>query len=495
MINHARQSRQSRFQEWENVVLSTGLNPVQKGSWWYFGGHQRPLDQGFKLHVSATLNNACAVFIACLPVLKRSGVHFKTVHNLGVLTQLNTGLLHGYSQIGKFITVYPESPEEAVALAGQLDEATRQFEVPAVPYDLKYRLGSAVHYRYGAFEEKEMIDDQGQKVLAIVDPDGHLVPDSRGPNGAIPHWVKNPFPLLPKQNQVPPFGTELLVYEVLSQRGKGGVYRAIELRNDVPRECILKEGRYLGEQDWNGSDGRASILKEAKVLKQLEQTGVDCPKLYWTFEAERNSYLVMEKLEGECLAHRLSNPRRKLPLPFALRVAWNLSRLMESIHDAGWVWRDCKPLNLMMTSDGSLRPIDFEGAVPTAEPTSVPYGTASYVPPDVYLRMYAEYDERIEVADVTSNLPQDLYALGATLYQIFTSHIEIIEKRPIVEGVGHLKFPPLRSKRRKVPREVVQIVDRLMSHDPQERPSAREVSRQLAMLLETTRPLAEAVLA
>src|SRR5712691_9903777 len=63
--------------------------------------------QGWKLHISAGLSSAEAVLNSVMPVLYTERVHFKTVASLEQLLRLNQGVA-GLSQVGKFITVYPD---------------------------------------------------------------------------------------------------------------------------------------------------------------------------------------------------------------------------------------------------------------------------------------------------------------------------------------------------------------------------------------------------
>src|SRR5690242_10495664 len=75
--------------------------------WVIFHRSSLSLEQGWKLHVSATIVSAVLVLDRVFPILIKEGVQFKVAANLRVLSDLNEGLA-GLSQIGKFITVYPQ---------------------------------------------------------------------------------------------------------------------------------------------------------------------------------------------------------------------------------------------------------------------------------------------------------------------------------------------------------------------------------------------------
>jgi hypothetical protein len=80
--------------------------------------------QGWKLHVTSDVASSALVLSRVLPVLLEGNATFKVIRTPAALARLNGGL-HGLSQIGKFITVYPVDDRQAVDLATALDVATR----------------------------------------------------------------------------------------------------------------------------------------------------------------------------------------------------------------------------------------------------------------------------------------------------------------------------------------------------------------------------------
>ena len=116
---------------------------------WRFSrrANRQDLAQGWKLHVSATTRSACNVLRIVAPYLQRKGVLFKAPWSLRDLLRLNAGLDGNFSQVGKFITVYPPSVGAAVEIAGHVHSLTAGFAAPAVPYDERLRNGSCVYYR------------------------------------------------------------------------------------------------------------------------------------------------------------------------------------------------------------------------------------------------------------------------------------------------------------------------------------------------------------
>lgn len=419
-------------------------------------------EQGWKLHVSATALNATRVLARVAPPLSELGVSFKAPASLQEVRRLNSGIHYAYSQVGKIITVYPQSDEEAVELARRLHELTRRAHAPSVPFDLRYRHGSNVYYRYGAFGSCEMESPTGGHVPAIRDPRGELTPDVRESGRAGPEWAEDPFikrrPARAKPTPAGPLGTTLRVFRALSQRGKGGVYQALDLSAQPPRLCLLKEGRRWGEVSWDGRDGYRRVRHEERVLGQLRARGVDVPRVYSSFETDGNYYCVTEFIDGETLQSYLFRRQRRLPVARVLRHAAQLARFIAQIHDAGWVWRDCKPANLIVTSRGELRPLDFEGACPLGGHDPSPWVTPAFAPP----REGARDRTRPCVYD-------DLYALGAITYLLLTGRMP----------EGSPATTPIRKLRRDAPPEVCALVEGLLDSRAQTPPGAGEVARRL----------------
>lgn len=423
---------------------------------------QEDPSQGWKLHISATVLSAGRVLAKVAPLLRQQKILFKAPRTLENLEQLNSGL-YGFSQIGKFITVYPPNAADAVSLAQRLHRLTRRFPAPIVPYDIRYKSSGSVYYRYGAFDYVEIENSNGTRTPVIKDARGNPVADRREDGSAVPPWVINPFPP-PKRDHVGISNNDFLrtkirAFDALSQRGKGGVYRAIDTSVRPVRLCILKEGRKHGETGWDGRDGYLRLKREERALAILRQNGVRVPRLYSSFHIEGDYYLAMEFLAGENLHLLLMKRRKGLPAAQALRYALQLARIMRRIHAAGWVWRDCKPLNIIVSPKGVLRPLDFEGACRVERPDASLWATAGYLSPQ----------SSKHAASRSSAIAEDLYALGVTLHQMFSGQIS-----------GAAPHAPLDQIKRKIPRAACEIVTALLNPDPLKRPPACLVAKTLA---------------
>jgi serine/threonine protein kinase len=405
---------------------------------------------GWKLHVSATILNAPKILERIVPLLIRTGVQFKAPRSLSDVAALNAGMRQAYTQVGKVITVYPRSDKQAVQLASRLHQLTRRFNAPAVPFDLQFCDASNVYYRYGAFK-KMRIEHQGSYVLAVSSGNGDLTPDDRrDPN---PDRLPDPFAAVrTKSSRRKTTANAVDGFHVLGalvQRGKGGVYQAIDMHANPPRLCLLKEGRRHGEVSLDGRDGAWRVRHEQRVLALLKRRRVRVPNVYASFVMDANYYLAMEFIDGESLHEILLRQQRRLSVANIISLGSQLSKFLAQLHAAGWVWRDCKPKNLIISRAGELVPIDFEGASEIDNPDSSRWGTPGFVPSK------SPKDLRQAVID------DDLFGLGATLYLLITGHVFDPQQPNAI-----VKFRP------QIPRELVRLVESLLNETGASRPTA-----------------------
>jgi hypothetical protein len=425
-------------------ILCEHYLPVKiENSIWRLNRNKKPHEpsQGWKLHISATVREACDLFERVAPFLISEDVQFKAPKSLEKLSHLNCGLLYGYHQVGKFITVYPSTERQAVEIARQLHGLTKDFFAISVPFDEQYLPDSSVFYRYGAFSTVEMTDAEGRKFPAIQNPAGELVPDDRFQ--AVPEWLSNPF-----QNNgesfessfaETPLGTTYMVFRAITQRGKGGTYEAFDFSGDAPRLCIVKEGRRNGELSWNGQDGYFLVKNEFEVLSVLKKTYEAVPRVFSSFEVHGNFYFAMEYVKGKSLNDIMRSRRRRFSVKQVLKFALDITRVIGRIHQSGWVWNDCKPANLILTKDKSLRPIDFEGAYPINQSEPFVWKT----------RGFSRFTDDLAKSDGKS---ADLYALGAVIYFLLTGRFYDSENPT-----------PIGKLRRSVPQRLIDITEKLLS--------------------------------
>ena len=212
-------------------------------------------------------------------------------------------------------------------------------------------------------------------------------------------------------------GTKLGPYEIQSPLGAGGmgeVYKARDTRLD--RTVAIK---VLREHVASDPDLKQRFEREARTVAALNHPHI-CT-LHDIGQQDGTDFLVMEYLEGETLAQRLT--KGTLPLEQALRYAIEIVDALDKAHRKGITHRDLKPGNIMVTKAGT-KLLDFglaklkpAGAAPgvSALPTQSAgltaegsiLGTLQYIAP-----------EQLEGKDADART--DIFAFGATVYEMVT---------------------------------------------------------------------------
>jgi serine/threonine protein kinase len=166
-------------------------------------------------------------------------------------------------------------------------------------------------------------------------------------------------------------GAKLGPYEILSPLGAGGmgeVYKARDTRLD--RIVALK---VLNSSLAANPDLKARFEREARAISQLQHPNICVLHDIGHDDASQIDFLVMEYLEGESLAERLT--RGALPLDQALKVCAEIAEALDKAHRAGIVHRDVKPGNVMLTKL-SAKLLDFGLAKPVSVSTAAFSGSA-----------------------------------------------------------------------------------------------------------------------
>ncbi|MEV7420272.1 class IV lanthionine synthetase LanL [Streptomyces sp. NPDC089919] len=389
------------------------------GTWCMVTPQQAELrEQGWKLHVSATVASAPSVLAGAAAVLGASPCAFKFAVSPRVTAEL-TAVRASRAQSGKFLTVYPADDEQLRELAERLHRATAGLAGPAIRSDRRYRPGSLVHYRYGGFARPRELDDEGFYTGLLRAPDGSSVPDLRNPWFSPPSWAEPPFPAPARTTRRP--GDPVLlagryeVREAIRHANRGGVYRARDRHSDT--DVLLKEARpHIGASP-DGTDARDLLRYEAAVLARLGPAGLT-PRPHEVFEAGGHLFLAEELIEGVSL-HRWSADRAEehgglMPVVELRRLARSLTALLARVHAAGYVLRDLKPTNVMITPAGRPVLIDPECAL-AADATAHAAGTRGFTDPahldDIRALAPDGTPRRIPAPGPAA----DCFSLGATL--------------------------------------------------------------------------------
>ncbi len=189
-------------------------------------------------------------------------------------------------------------------------------------------------------------------------------------------------------------GAPLGPYVLLAPIGAGGMGEVWKAR-DTRLNRIVAVKRLKGQHS-------ARFEQEARAIAALNH-----PHICQIFDIGPD-YLVLEYIEG----HSLKGPQ---PVEEAVRLATQIAEALDAAHRKGVVHRDLKPANIMVTSEGSVKLLDFGLAKQVAPASAGEAETATMAVMGTPAYMAPEQAEG-KPADQRS----DIFSFGAVLYEVLT---------------------------------------------------------------------------
>jgi serine/threonine protein kinase len=285
-------------------------------------------------------------------------------------------------------------------------------------------------------------------------------------------------------------GATLGPYEILARAGAGGmgeVYKARDTR--LNRIVAIK---VLPAALTADPDARQRLAREAKAVAALSHPHI-C-SLFDIGHQDGTDFLVMEFLEGETLAERLT--RGKLPIDEALRTGIQIADALATAHKAGIIHRDLKPGNAMLTTRGATL-LDFGLAKPppvalsagvTQVATQQPLtsagtlvGTLQYMAPE-------------QLQGLPADARTDVFAFGCVLYEMVTGRRAFVGDSPasVIAAILEREPAPMAGGSDPIPVPVLDaIVRTCLAKNPDDRwSSGHDVRVALARLGHVAEPRA-----
>ncbi len=373
-------------------AVPPGWERTELGDWLV----HRPEDaylppQGWKIHVSACLDNADDVLSSVQEYCVRHRVAFKFLRDKHALLLANAKYAHRGSS-GKFVTIYPADEERLETVLTELGAALAGSDGPYILSDLRWGDGP-LYVRYGGIAERRCLSDSGALVLAIEDPDGRLVPDRREPTFRPPDWVQLPEflrPHLAARNSVTVDAMPYRIERVLHFSNGGGLYCGRDVRTDA--QVVLKEARPYAGLDLSGTDAITRLRREHEMLERL--AGLDVvPAVYGRHRVGEHEFLAMEFVDTKPLRTAMV---RRYPLlgveideravadytSWALDIQDKIEGAVAQVHERGIVLGDLHPYNVLLRPDERVVLIDFEGASYAEEGRRQALANAGFMAPD-----------------------------------------------------------------------------------------------------------------
>jgi len=354
----------------------------------------------------------------------------------------------------------PVTPSKwkGVRVEQNTDEPT-DIAVPQAPWDASSQSEETE-------AEEPVVDD-----APSINPTDHF-PIPRKPKGVI---TSGDQPAPAKAAPAPDdayleAGTVLGEYRIEGQIGEGGmgvVYAAVHPL--IGKRAAVK---VLKAELCRSAFNVERFIDEARIVNQIGHPNI-VDVFAFGQTTDGRSYFVMEWLKGESLRARIA--RSRLDLDEICEVIRPLARALEAAHEQGVIHRDLKPDNIFLVELRGEVPrvklLDFGIAKLAREEhrmertaTGAMVGTPQYIAPE-QAKGYS-IDHRV-----------DIYALGGILFELLTGRSPFVADNAMEMVAKHLmEAPPRPSTLTYVPPELDDLVLRMLSKDPDGRPTLAEVA-------------------
>jgi|GEM_PF-404988 len=267
-------------------------------------------------------------------------------------------------------------------------------------------------------------------------------------------------------------GDRYVIEEFIDQGGMSTVYKASD--PNLKRTVAIKLIHTHLSRD---PEFVRRFEQEATAVAQLRHPNI--VQVYDFSHEDNLYYMVMEYVPGDTLKGKLNSlhdKNQQSPIAETIRIMALVCDAVAYAHDHDMIHRDLKPANVMITPNGQPILMDFgvakmlTGTEHTATGTII--GTAKYMSPE-----QARGDRPDERSDI--------YALGVMLYEMLAGHPPFEADTTVAILMKHVNepVPDIRQIQRNVPDELVEIIDKALAKDRNDRyQSAAHMSAALKLI-------------
>jgi serine/threonine protein kinase/DNA-directed RNA polymerase subunit RPC12/RpoP len=248
------------------------------------------------------------------------------------------------------------------------------------------------------------------------------------------------------------------VVHPLAAGGFGSVYLG-RYRDDPDKMAAIK---VLQRSETITTEMMEIFLEEAEIAYSFERH----PNIATTYAfgcLENNAFMIMEYIAGTRLTEYMITREGRIPAEEGMYMTLDVVGALEHIYNEGYLYRDVKPENIIITESGVAVLIDY-GLCQSIEQSKEPnvdgpiVGSALYMPPERYFRR-------------AEDLKSDIYSLGMVLYyallgSTFFSRTEI---RTVVRAHTMKLRIQAQSRMRGFDQDLIEVVDRMVRRNHEER--------------------------
>ncbi len=245
---------------------------------------------------------------------------------------------------------------------------------------------------------------------------------------------------------------------MLAQGGMAEVWLAVDLTLD--RKVAVK---WLKPALATDEVVAERFRREAIAAASLNHPNIVA--VHDVFEQDGRQAVVMQLVEGKSLRQVLDTQKRLSP-ELTCHIGTCVAAALDHAHAAGFVHRDVKPGNIMMTSDGRVLLTDFgiakglQSAEADLTSDNIMMGTAKYLSPE-------------QVRGKKLDGRADLYSLGLVLYECLAGRVPFLGETDADTALARLQRDPtdLTRLRATLPTKLVVAIHQLLARNPAQRPA------------------------
>ncbi len=280
-------------------------------------------------------------------------------------------------------------------------------------------------------------------------------------------------------------GRQLANYRIERALGRGGmamVYYGWDVKLERPVAIKLIDARYRDDPAY-----AQRFVREAQAVAQWRHENI--VQIYYADDDEGLYYFVMEYIDGMDLCDVLRSYAERgalMPHEDVLTIGHAIAAALDCAHEKGFVHRDVKPANALISYDDRVVLTDFGLALDVAQGTQGEvFGSSHYVAPE-------------QARNSAEACPQsDLYSLGVILYEMLTGVVPFDDPSPTTVALQHVTQPPPppRSINPMLSEAVEAVLLKALHKSPEERfPTGQALVEALEAALNVPQPAPETLL-
>ncbi|MFQ7322105.1 MAG: protein kinase domain-containing protein [Lactobacillus delbrueckii] len=351
--------------------------------------------QGFKIHVSATLQNYQVILDKVYDLSCENNFTFKYISNYSLLEQYlgGTGPLW---MTGKYITIYPETESRFEKLIRTIYDLVGKEDGIPIFTDQAFRDSKNVYYRYGIINSDDdfIRDERNNK----------LYRDHELRTYQLPSFVKEPFESK-NEHKLETIGKKYLLKGIISRKSSGGVYRAQDIYG---RDVVIKRAKYRFKDSEETEIQK--LQNERKNLINWEKYDF-IPKVLDSFYEQKDFFLVESYIKGVLIddlrAEFIGDKRNSFYFAKIRHIVLNYLRCLQRLHNDSFFLGDISASNII---------VDFESEkvflVDVSQSALLTNMDESF-----YYRTKGFYDRRV---DNLSPELQDVHQSGYLVMSVFS---------------------------------------------------------------------------